>query len=86
MQWVVYILKCADGTLYTGITNDLGARLAAHEDGSGAKYTRGRGPFKVVYVEDCAGRSAASAREFAIKKLSRAGKMGLIQMCHFEHM
>ncbi len=74
MDWVVYILKCADNTLYTGITNDLDARVAAHESGLGAKYTKGRGPFKVVYKEACAGRSAASKREIAIKKLSRAEK------------
>jgi len=76
--WVVYILKCADGTFYTGITNDLSARVAAHADGSGAKYTKGRGPFEIVYTEDCDGRSHASSREFAIKKLSRAEKEDLI--------
>ena len=74
MSWVVYILKCADESLYTGITNDLDARLAAHEEGTGAKYTKGRGPFEVVYTEDCADRSEASKREFAIKKLNRAEK------------
>ena len=74
MSWVVYILKCADDSLYTGITNDLDARLAAHEEGTGAKYTKGRGPFEVVYTEDCADRSEASKREFAIKKLNRAEK------------
>lgn len=75
MSWVVYILKCADDTLYTGITNDLEARLAAHEAGTGAKYTRGRGPFEVCYIEDCADRSVASKREMAIKKLSREEKI-----------
>jgi putative endonuclease len=74
---VVYILKCADDTFYTGITNDLDARVAAHEDGTGAKYTKGRGPFKVMYVEDCADRSCASKREMAIKKLNRAEKVAL---------
>jgi len=78
MQWVVYILKCADDSLYTGITNDLSARVAAHSDGSGAKYTKGRGPFEIVYTEECDDRSAASSREFAIKKLSRAEKIKLI--------
>lgn len=78
MQWVVYILECADGTLYTGITNDLDKRIAAHEDGTGAKYTKGRGPFKLLYREECENRSAASKRELAIKKLSRAEKMALI--------
>lgn len=74
MIWVVYILKCSDGSFYTGITNDLDARVAAHSDGSGAKYTKGRGPFEVMYVEECDDRSAASSREFAIKKLSRTQK------------
>jgi len=78
MQWVVYILKCSDGSFYTGITNDLEARVAAHSDGSGAKYTKGRGPFEIVYTEECDDRSAASSREFAIKKLSRAEKIKLI--------
>lgn len=77
MSWVVYILKCADNTLYTGITNDLEARIAAHEAGLGAKYTKGRGPFAVVHREDFADRSAASKREFEIKKLSRVEKLEL---------
>ena len=51
MSWTVYILSCADGTLYTGITNDLPRRLAQHEAGRGAKYTRGRGPFSLLYAE-----------------------------------
>ena len=75
MTWVVYILKCADDSLYTGITNDLDARVAAHSEGTGAKYTKGRGPFEIAYVEDCEGRSDASKREMAIKKLSRAEKI-----------
>ena len=77
MAWVVYILKCADDTLYTGITNDLEARLSAHSDGTGAKYTKGRGPFQVVYEESCENRSEASKREMAIKKLNRAEKQAL---------
>ena len=71
-------MRCSDDTFYTGITNDLDARVAAHSDGTGAKYTKGRGPFDVVYVEDCDDRSHASAREFAIKKLSRADKLKLM--------
>lgn len=74
MSWVVYILKCADESLYTGITNDLDARLAAHQEGTGAKYTKGRGPFTVIHVEGFENRSEASKREFAIKKLNRAQK------------
>ena len=80
MTWVVYILKCADDTLYTGITNDLAVRIAAHSEGTGAKYTKGRGPFEIAYVENCEDRSHASSREFAIKKLSRAAKLALIQV------
>jgi len=78
MNWVVYILKCADESLYTGITNDLEGRIAAHEDGSGAKYTRGRGPFTLMYQESCSGRSEASKREMQIKALSREEKLELI--------
>lgn len=77
-EWVVYILRCGDGSLYTGITNDLPARVAAHEAGTGAKYTCGRGPFVLVYEEACSDRSAASKRERAIKALSRAEKLVLI--------
>ena len=75
--WVVYILKCADETLYTGITNDLPARMAAHSEGRGAKYTKGRAPFTLIYQESCPDRSAASKRERAIKKLPRSEKLGL---------
>jgi len=77
MDWVVYILKCDDDSLYTGITNDLDARVAAHEAGIGAKYTKGRGPFCLVYKEVCDDRSAALKREIQIKKLSRADKFKL---------
>lgn len=74
MSWIVYILRCADDTLYTGITNNIGTRLAAHENGTGAKYTKGRGPFSVIYKEAFENRSDASKREAAIKKLSREEK------------
>ena len=77
MDWVVYILRCGDGSLYTGITNDLDARIAAHAAGTGAKYTKGRGPFELVYQEECVGRSEATRREMGIKKLSRVEKLGL---------
>jgi putative endonuclease len=76
-EWVVYILRCADDTLYTGITNDLPSRINAHSEGKGAKYTKGRGPFTLVYQEPCATRSAASKRERAIKQMSRAQKQAL---------
>lgn len=77
MAWVVYILECADKTLYTGITNDFTNRLAAHESGKGAKYTKGRGPFVLMLQEDYEDRSDASKRERLIKKLSRAEKLEL---------
>lgn len=76
-EWIVYILRCADQTLYTGMTNDLPGRLAAHESGKGAKYTRGRGPFAVVHTETHPTRGAALKREAAIKAMDRAGKLAL---------
>jgi putative endonuclease len=79
VSYVVYILRCADGTLYTGCTNDLPARTRAHNDGRGAKYTRTRTPVSVVYSEPCESRSAAQRREAAIKRLPRAGKEALIE-------
>jgi predicted GIY-YIG superfamily endonuclease len=78
MSWLVYILRCGDGTLYTGITNDLEARLLAHEQGKGAKYTRGRGPFVVVYRQKRRDRGSALRREAAIKGLSKNDKQTLI--------
>jgi len=78
-KWTLYILKCKDDSYYTGITNDLKKRLSDHENGSGAKYTRGRGPFEVIYSEKHDDRSAASKREFFIKKLSRSEKEALVK-------
>lgn len=78
MSWTVYILRCADGTLYTGVTNDLDARLQKHTDGTGAKYTRGRGPFKLLLSEAYPSRGAAQKREAAIKALKKEQKMALI--------
>ena len=78
MNWTVYILKCADGTLYTGITNDLERRMAEHEAGQGAKYTKGRGPFQLVYQESCEDRGLASKREHKIKALNRKAKFALV--------
>ncbi len=77
-QWCVYILRCGDGTLYTGMTDDFEKRLAAHRKGTGAKYTRGRGPLTPVYREDCDSRSAALKREYAVKRLSRREKEKLL--------
>jgi len=76
--WCVYIVRCADTTLYTGITNDLAKRLKAHDAGTGAKYTKSRGPVELVYSENAVDRSTASKREYVIKKLSRAEKLVLI--------
>ena len=78
MTWFCYLLRCADDTLYCGITNDLAKRLAAHNDGTGAKYTRNRTPVVMLYQEICEDRSSASKRELAIKKLSREKKLALI--------
>lgn len=77
--WFVYILECRDQTLYTGITNDLERRLAQHESGKGAKYTRGRGPFRLVYSEAHSTRAAASKREHGLKKLDRTEKLNLVR-------
>ena len=77
MSWVCYLLQCADGSLYCGITNDLDKRLATHNAGEGAKYTRSRLPVKLVYSESCADRSLASRREREIKALPRTEKLAL---------
>ena len=78
MIWIVYILECTDGSLYTGITNDLERRMKAHTTGKGAKYTKHRGPFTVRYTEALDGKGAALQREAAIKSLDRAAKVALI--------
>jgi len=78
MDWQVYIILCTDKSLYTGITNDLGRRLALHEANRGAKYFRARKPLRVVYLERGHTRSSASRREAAIKKLTRDEKLQLI--------
>lgn len=78
MNWLVYIILCSDGSLYTGITNDLERRLRQHADRRGAKYFRGRLPGPVVYLERGHDRSSASRREAAIKKLSPQAKRRLI--------
>lgn len=76
--WYLYILECRDGTLYTGITDDVQRRLAQHEAGKGAKYTRGRGPLKLVYQETCGSHSDALKREHAVHGMSRQEKLVLI--------
>ena len=77
--WYLYILRCGDGTLYTGITTDVEKRLGAHRTGKGAKYTRGRGPLELVYREKCGSHSEALSREAAVKKLTREQKEKLIR-------
>ncbi len=77
MSWIVYILQCADATLYTGITNDMQGRLAKHANGTGAKYTRGRHPYKVIYKEAHRTKSSALKREAKIKSLRRDQKLEL---------
>jgi putative endonuclease len=76
--WCVYILRCGDGTLYTGATNDLPARLARHAAGRGARYTRGRGPLEVALVLPARGRGAALRREAAVKRMARGEKLAMI--------
>ena len=77
MNYYVYILRCADDTLYTGWTTDIEARIEAHNAGTGAKYTRGRGPVTLVYKEELPNKSAATKREYAIKQLTRQEKLAL---------
>lgn len=78
-EHIVYMLKCKDNTLYTGYTNDLDHRLEMHTNGKGAKYTRGRGPFQVVFIEKFSAKEAALKREYQIKQLSRKEKIQLIR-------
>ncbi len=79
MESYVYILECADGTLYTGYTVDLARRLRTHNAGRGAKYTRSRLPVRLVYSERCASKREAMGRECAIKRLTRAEKLALVR-------
>ncbi len=76
--WYLYILRCKDGTYYTGITTDVEKRLEAHRSGKGAKYTRGRGPLELVYSETCENHSHALKRECEVKKLPKEQKLQLI--------
>lgn len=77
--WKLYILRCGDGTLYTGIATDVEKRFSQHCGGKGAKYTRGRGPLELVYTEECGDHSAALKRELEIKALKRDEKLKLIE-------
>ena len=79
VNWFCYLLRCADDTLYCGITNDLDKRLAAHNAGTASKCTRVRLPVELVFVEECGDRSEASKRETEIKGLKRAEKLALVK-------
>jgi putative endonuclease len=75
----VYVVECCDGTYYTGYTTDVERRVAEHNDGTGAKYTRGRRPVELVHVESFNSQSEAQQREYAIKQLRRAAKERLVR-------
>lgn len=77
-RWCVYLLRCRDGTLYTGATNDLARRVARHGAGTGARYTRSRLPIRLVHAEPAKDRSAALRREAAVKRMTRAEKLALV--------
>ncbi len=77
-KWNLYILRCGDGSLYTGIAVDVERRLQMHRSGKGAKYTRGRGPLELVYREECEDHSTALKRELAVKALTKEEKENLI--------
>ena len=83
MEWQIYILKCSDGTFYTGITNNLISRIKKHNLGKGAKYTKTRLPVSLVYSEKANDKSQSLKREIAIKKLSRTKKIELINTFNF---
>lgn len=78
MTWYIYIVRCSDESLYTGITRDVASRITQHNGGEGAKYTRTRLPVELVYMEKANSRSAALRREYEIKRMRSAGKRGLI--------
>ena len=77
-EWELYILRCGDGTLYTGIARDADKRLAVHRSGKGAKYTRGRGPLQLVYLEVHDTKSEAMSREARIKRFTKSEKLKLL--------
>lgn len=79
MAWYVYLLRCGDGSLYTGSTSDVARRVAAHRAGKGAKYTRSHLPVELVYLEELPDQSAALRREAAIKRMPRRQKLALLE-------
>lgn len=76
--WYVYIVECSDGTLYTGISNNIDRRIRDHNSGIGSKYTKGRRPVKLLAKRDCADKSHASIMEYKIKRLAREDKLRAI--------
>ena len=82
MKWTVYMLRCRDGSFYTGCTNNLARRLALHQNGKGAKYTRSRLPVTLAWYEETDGKSEALRREAAVKRLSHAKKVSLTESCN----
>lgn len=81
-RWFVYMVQCADGMIYTGVTTDVKRRIKAHEAGKGAKYTRGRGPFQLLYTEACETKHAACKREWNIKCMKREQKLALVEQAN----
>lgn len=77
-SWFVYLLRCADGTLYAGVTTDPARRLTEHNTGVGARYTRARLPVEMIHIEPADGRAAACRREAALKRLPRSAKLALV--------
>lgn len=78
-KWVLYILRCKNNALYTGITNNLEKRLQVHREGKGSKYVRANLPFELVYIEELTNKSSASKREYEVKRMSKEEKELLIQ-------
>ncbi len=79
-QWYLYILQCCDGTLYTGVTNNLDRRLELHNSGKASRYTRGRRPVEILYWEPCRSRSGALKKEYEIKNLTRRQKEDYVHL------
>jgi putative endonuclease len=77
-RWFVYVARCSDGTLYVGVARDVAARMAAHDAGRGARYTRGRGPLQVLATRRCTSHGDALRLEMAFKRLPRAEKLALV--------
>ncbi len=85
-RWFVYLARCADGSLYTGIARDVAARIAEHDAGKGARYTRGRGPLEVLAVRACATKGNALRLELAVKRLDKGAKARLVDAAVFRRL